>query len=163
MTAMPIFSRAAMRRSSLISKIGTPPRDCWPTFAESVSNSATNLKAFLPEPWVVGQREPQIARAENRHLQLSLEAQNLPQMALQILDVVADAAHAELAEIGEVFPDLRRVEMKLLRERLRRHGLHAGRIQRVQAAQIHRQPVGGELGDLLVELFALDRQFHKRS
>ena len=36
----PIRSRRTMRRKSRISKIGTPPRDCWPIFSRIVSNSA---------------------------------------------------------------------------------------------------------------------------
>ena len=83
-------------------------------------------------------------------------------MPLQILDVVADAPHAELAEIREVLANLRSIQMKLLRERLRRDGLDPGRVELVEAAQVHRQPVGGELGNLVVELLSLDRQFHKR-
>ena len=51
--------------------------------------------------------------------------------------------------------------MKLMRERLRRDGLHAVGIERVETSQVDREPVGGELGDLIAELLALDRQFHK--
>ena len=62
--------------------------------------------------------------------QLPIEAENLPQVPPQLLDVIADAAHAELAEVGEVLPDLRGVEVELLGKRLRRHRPHAGRIER---------------------------------
>ena len=120
------------------------------------------MKAFLAEARIIGERQPEVAGSENRDFEFPLEAQNLTQMTLQILDVIADAADAELAEIGQVFPDLRRVEMKLLRERLRGHGLHARRVERVQAAEIDGKPVGGELGDLIVQLLALDHEFHKR-
>ena len=82
---------------------------------------------------------------------------------LQILDVVADAAHAELTEVREVLSNLRRVEVKLLRQRLRRHGLHARRVERVEAPQVHGETVRGELGDLIAEVLSLDRQFHKDS
>ena len=74
-------------------------------------------------------------------------------MAFQIADVVADAADAELAEVGEVLADLRGIQMKLFRQRLRRDGPHAGIVERVQAAQVHRQAIGGELGDLIGALF----------
>ena len=79
-----------------------------------------------------------------------VEAEDLPQVAPQLLDVVADAAHAELAEIREVLADLRGVEVELLGERLRRDGLDAGRVERVEATQVDRQPVGRQLGDLLI-------------
>ena len=68
---------------------------------------------------------------------------------MRILDVVADAADAELAEVGEVLADLRGVEVELLGQRLRRDGLHAGALELVEAAQVDRQAVGGELGNLL--------------
>ena len=84
-------------------------------------------------------------------------------MALQILDVVPHASHAKLTEMGEVLTNLRGVEMKLQRERLRRHGSDACRPERIQTAKVHGKPVRRELGDLFVELFALDRQFHKLS
>ena len=48
---------------------------------------------------------------------------------LQILDVVADAAHAELAEVREVLANLRGVEMELLGQRLRRDRLDAGGVE----------------------------------
>ena len=54
---------------------------------------------------------------------------------MQVLDVIADAAHAELAEVGEVLADLRRVEVELLGQRLRRDGLDAGRLELVEAAR----------------------------
>ena len=73
-------------------------------------------------------------------------------MTAKLLDVVADTPHAELAEIREVFPNLRGVEVELLGKSLRRDGSHARGIERVQAAQIHRQPVGRELRDSLRRL-----------
>ena len=56
---------------------------------------------------------------------LLIEAENLAKVPLQVADVVADAADAELAEVGEVLADLRRVEVELLGERLRRDGANA--------------------------------------
>ena len=100
------------------------------------------------KPGIVGQRETEVAGAHDRHAQLAIEAENLPQMPLQIADVVADAADAELAEVGEVLADLRGVQMELLGQRLRRDGPDAGIVERVQAAQVDRQAIGGELGDL---------------
>ena len=78
-----------------------------------------------------------------------VEAEDLPQVRAQLLDVVADAADAELAEVGEVLANLRRVQVELLGQRLRRDRPHAGGVERVQAAQVDRQPVGGQLGDRL--------------
>ena len=79
----------------------------------------------------------------------AIEAEDLAQVPAQILDVVADAADAELAEVREVLADLRRVEMELLGERLRRHSPHAGALERGQAAQVDREAVGRQLRDRL--------------
>ena len=97
-----------------------------------------DLEALLAESGVIGQREPEIAGAQNGDFQLALQAKNLTQVALQVLHVITNAADAELAEVCEIFPDLRRVQVKLLRKRLRRYRLHACRIERIQATQIHR-------------------------
>ena len=63
---------------------------------------------------------------DDRHPQPAIEAENLPEVAPQLLDVVAHAADAELAEVREVLADLRGVEMELLGERLRGDRLDAG-------------------------------------
>ena len=76
-----------------------------------------------------------------------VDAEDLAQVAPQLLDVVADAANAELAKVREILPNLRRVEVELLGERARRDGPHAGGVERVEAAQVDRQPVGGQLGN----------------
>src|SRR5438445_2719312 len=111
-----------------------------------------DLEAFLPESGIVGEREAEIAGAHDRDAQLAIEAEDLAQMALQVADVIADAAHAELAEVGEILSNLGGVQMELLGERLRRDGLDAGVLERVQAAQVHRQAIGGELGNLIEAL-----------
>ena len=115
----------------------------------AMSNSATISKPSWRKPGIVGEREAEVAGAHDRDAQLAIEAEDLPQVAPQILDVVADAADAELAEVREVLADLRGVEVELLGERLRRDGLDAGGFERVEAAQVDRQAVGGELGDLI--------------
>ena len=89
---------------------------------------------------------------------------------LQVADVVADAAHAELAEVGEVLANLGGVEMELLGQRLRRNRPHAVLFELVQTAEIDRQPVGRELGNLVEPSVwasasgrGLVRGFHKPS
>ena len=114
-----------------------------------------DLEAFLPEARIVGQRQTEVAGADDRDAQLAIETEDLAQVPLQIADVVADAADAELAEVREVLADLRGVQVELLGERLRRDRLDAGRLELVEAAQVDRQPVGGELGDLFECCLAL--------
>ncbi len=108
-----------------------------------------DLEAFLAEPGIVGEREAEIAGAHDGDAQLSVEAQNLSEVPLQIAHVVADAADAELAEVGEVFADLSRVQVELLGERPRGNRADAGPVEHVQAPQVERQAIGGELGDLI--------------
>jgi len=72
----------------------------------------------------------------------SIETEDLRNVRAQILDVIADAAHAKLAEVTEVFANLRGVQMKLLGERLRRDGLDPGRVQRIEAAKINTEAAG---------------------
>ena len=108
-----------------------------------------NLEPFGAEAGVVGQRQPEVAGAHDRDPDAAVEAEDLPQVRAQLLDVVADAADAELAEIGEILANLRGVQVELLGQRLRRDRLHAGLVERVEAAQVDRQAVGGQLRDRL--------------
>ena len=153
---MLIFSRAANRLRSLISNGQTAARFLSYLGHQGIEQR-NDLKPFLAKSRIVGERQTEIAGAEDGNLQLQLEPENLAEMALQILDVVAHPSDAERAEIGQILPDLGRIQVKLLGEHLRRHRLHSGRVQRVEAAEVHRQPVGRELRDLIAELFALDR------
>ena len=96
-----------------------------------------DLKPLLAESGIIRERQPQVAGAENRHLQLSFEAQDLPKVPLEILDVIPHAPHAELPEVRQVLPDLGGIEVELLRQRLGRDGLDVRRLELVQAAQVH--------------------------
>ncbi len=98
----------------------TPPRERRPIFVALGVEERDDREAFLPEPRIVGERESEIAGAEDRDAHGAIEPEDHPQVALELLDVVADAAHAELAEVREVLPNLRGVQMELLGQRLRR-------------------------------------------
>src|SRR5688500_9155498 len=82
-------------------------------------------------------------------------------MPAQLLDVVADAADAELTEVREVLANLRRIEVEPFGERLGRDGLHTGLVELVETPQIDRQTVGRELGHLIGQLPPLVRLLHK--
>ena len=128
--------------------MGTPPRERWPIFALAVEERG-NLEPFVAEAGVIGERQSQVAGAHDRHLDPAVEAEDLPQVRTQLLDVIADATDAELAEIGEILANLRRVQVELLGQRLRRDRLHAGIVERIEAPQVDRQAIGGQLGDRL--------------
>ena len=72
-----------------------------------------DLEPFLAEARIVGKCEAEVAGAKDGDTQPSIEAEDLTQVPLQVAHVVADAAHPELAEVGEVLADLRRVQVKL--------------------------------------------------
>src|SRR6185436_13958987 len=116
-----------------------------------------DLEPFEAEAGIVGEGEAEVAGAHDRDAQLPIEAEDLAQVALQIADVVTDAAHAELAEVREVLPYLCGVEVELLRERLRGDGADAGVFELAQAAEVDGKPVGGELGNLVGALLARRR------
>ena len=108
-----------------------------------------DIEAVLAEAGIVGQRQPEVAGADDDDLDAAVQPEDLAQVALQILDVVADAANAELAEMREVLANLRRIELELRGQLLRRHRVDAAGIQRFEAPQIHRQPGRRELRHLV--------------
>jgi hypothetical protein len=63
----------------------------------------------------------------------------------QIFDVITGATDSKLAKVTEVFPDLRRIEIELFGQLLRRDRLDPGSRQFIQAPQVNAQAVGGEL------------------
>ena len=76
------FRRTIFFRS-LMSWIGTPLATRWPTLALGVVEHRDDLEAFLAEPRIVGQRQPEVAGAHHRDAQLAIEAEDLPQVALE--------------------------------------------------------------------------------
>ena len=105
--------------------MSTPPRERRPIFSFSVSNSATISNPSSRKPGVVGEREAEVAGAHDGDADAAVQPEDLPQVPPQLLDVVADAADAELAEIRQVLPDLRGIQVELLGQRLRRDRAHA--------------------------------------
>ena len=75
-----------------------------------------NLKPFVAESRVVCERKAKVTGAHDRDANGLLDAENLPQVASEFLDIVADASNAKLAKIGEILANLRRVEVELLGE-----------------------------------------------
>jgi len=76
-----------------------------------------------------------------------IEPEDLAQVPAELLDVIADAPDTQLAEIREVLANLRGIEVKLLRQRLRRNRAHTRRVEGAQASQIDGQTIGRQLGD----------------
>src|SRR5215210_3269777 len=121
------------------------------THGERVADLVTDLAGILVEQRndaeaVVredvrpGDGLSEVARSEQRDVVLAGGAQDLADLRHERVDVVAHAALAELAEAGQVAPDLRRVDVRVVgqllgRDRLAPHLLGLG-----QHLQISRQP-----------------------
>ena len=108
-------------------------------FASAIQIKGGNdFKSFLFEPAIRQQRETEIADAnEDDRLQTGC-AQFVGNHLGQFRDVISEPARAEMAEIGEVLAQLRRLHAGNLRERLARHGLNIVILQTRKAAQINR-------------------------
>ena len=81
-----------------------------------------DVEAVVGEDRRAGDRLAEPARADERDVVLARGAQDAADLGDQRVDVVADAALAELAERREVAPDLRRVDVRVLGDVLRRDG-----------------------------------------
>ena len=121
MTAAMMLCSATCAVRSAVERIATPPSSV-PIFAGSSSKIVTMWK-----PWSAKIDEPAIAWPSRpapieRDVVLARGAQDAADLGDQRIDVVADAALAELAERREVAPDLRRVDVRVLGDVLRRDG-----------------------------------------
>ena len=117
-----------------------------PTFSPSLAGSMSKI-ATTRKPWSAkmsrrGDRLAEVAGAEQRDVVLAAGAQDLADLRDQRVDVVAHAALAELAEAGEVAPDLRRVHVRVLGELLRGDRLLAHLAGLREHLQIARQAGG---------------------
>src|SRR5262245_17449666 len=96
---------------------------------------------------VVEQRRAEVAEPDQRHRPLAIEAEDALELGLEPRDVVADPAHAELAEVRQVLADLRRVQIEALGQLLRRDGLDAVLFELQQAPGVDRETADRHLGN----------------
>ena len=71
-----------------------------------------DVKIRLFKTIVIRQRRSEPSGADNRDAVFFVETENFRYMIAQIFDVIADAAHAEFAEIRQILANLRRIQMK---------------------------------------------------
>ena len=103
-----------------------------------------------------GDRAPEVACAEQRDVVLPGSAQDLPDLRDQRVDVVADAALAELPEPGQVAPDLSGVDVRVVRQLLGGDGvlphlLGLGEhleVTRESSGDTQREPVASSFGQV---------------
>src|SRR2546429_9965901 len=80
--------------------------------------------------------------SDQRNVVLPLRPEDLPDLAEQRVDVVADPALAELAERREVAANLGRVDVRVVRDLLRGDAVLAHLLRLGQNLQISTQPGG---------------------
>ena len=113
-----------------------------------------HAKAVVGEDVRGGDRLAEVAGADQRDVVLAGGAQDLADLRDERLDVVADAALAELAEARQVAADLGRVDVRVVGELLRGDRLLAhllGLRQHLQVARqarrdAQREPLAGAIG-----------------
>jgi len=116
-----------------------------------------DLEPFLAEAGIVREREAEIPGAHDGDAEFLVETEDLAEVALQVAHVIAHAAPAALTEVGEVLPNLRRVQMELIGQRLRGDRPHACVLEHVQASQIDGQTIRRELRHLIGALASRGR------
>ena len=82
------------------------------------------MKFDLAKAVVVSERGSQSSGADDADAMRGVETEYLRDVIAQVVDVVADAAHAKLTEVPKIFPDLSGIEVELVGQRLRRNGLY---------------------------------------
>ena len=105
-----------------------------------------------------GDGPAEVAGAEQRDVVLAGGAQDLADLRDERVDVVADAALAELAEAREVAADLRGVDVRVLRELLRGDRLLAHLLGLGQHLQVAGQAGGNAQGRAAPAVAALTRR-----
>ena len=117
-TPTTISSSATTAARSPKSRTSSSPT-CLPTTLRVDVEDRDDLEAVVGEDVRAGDRLAEVAGAEEGDVVLAGGAQDLADLRDQRVDVVADAALAELAEAGEVAADLGRVDVGVLGELLR--------------------------------------------
>ncbi len=98
-----------------------------------------DVEAVVDEHRRAGDGAAEATRADQRDVVLARGAQDAADLADQRVDVVADAALAELAEPREVAADLRRVDVRVLGDVLRRDRRAAHLLRLRQDLQVPRE------------------------
>ena len=107
-------------------------------------DAGDDLEGPLVEAQVAGQGAPQVAHADDHQLVVAVEAEEVVEVGGQLVDVVADAADAEAAELGEVLADLGGGEEVAAGQLLRGDPPQPLGLELAQAAEVDREPVEGE-------------------
>jgi len=93
----------------------------------------------------VAQGGTEIAGADDDDTAFAVKAEDLDHVLAKLSDVVADAANAELTEVGEVLTNLGRVEVEAIGQRLAGDRVDALLDQAVHTSEVDREPGYGQV------------------
>ncbi len=114
---------------------------------EVVVEAADDGEGLVVEADGAGQGRAQVAHADHHHGPRPVDSQQGGQPFAQLIHLVADAADAELAELGEVLADLGGRQPVAVGQLLGRHPAYALPTQPAQAAQVDRETVESYRGN----------------
>src|SRR5262249_60402407 len=100
--------------SQLTARQHADPADLATDLRGIVVEDRRDPEALAREPLVVEQGGAEVTEADERNRPLAVEAEDLLELRFEAGDVVPDAADAELAEVREILPDLRGVQVDAL-------------------------------------------------
>src|SRR4051812_33513669 len=129
-----------------LAEVGVGPHPQLASLADGLADLAVvgvedrdDPEAVVGEDVRARDRLAEVARTEQRDVVLAARPQDLADLGDERVDVVADAALAELAEARQVAPDLRRVDVRVVRQLLRRDRVLAHLLGLGQDLQVARQ------------------------
>ena len=139
------------------------PSWTWPILPGSLSKSATMWKPRRAEPAVLEQGPAEVAQADQGQRPVAVDPQDVPQGGDQLLDPVADAGIAELAEEREVLADLGILDRQRLAELAAGDGRLALTLERLELPEVEADPAHDGLGGQLHSLGLVWRMLHEGS
>ena len=99
------------------------------------------------------ERRAHVADADEHHWLQAARAQQVDDHLRELVHVVAEAARAELAEVGEVLAQLRGFDARDFRQRLAGDSANVVRLEPLEAAQIDGQTINRLARDLWAMCF----------
>ena len=137
-----------------MSRTSRPPIE-WPDAGRVGVEQRRDLEAADGEAGVAGQRLTEVADADQRDRAVHGEPEGAGDLLGQGRDVVADAADAVRAEVGQVLAQLRGVDAGRGGQFLGGHRGHRPLGERAQHAQVGGQPRDGRFGHRRVRVRAI--------
>ena len=119
-----------------------------PDLGRVVVEDHRDAESLAAEAPVVEEGRAEVPESHQGQRPLAVEPQDARELRLETRHVIPDPAHAELAEVGEVLPDLGGVQSEALGQILGGDGLDPVLLELLEAPRVHRQTPDRHLGDL---------------